>query len=109
MAGLRPDARIRLKLAAALQFAYIWLMAGFFTGTLVLLGPVRWLTSVGRSTGWPQRMEDLAVSVLIILYVILSALLSWWLLGKVRRSEKSALRFGIPFAATVLALGALLP
>src|SRR5436190_1767652 len=36
------------KLIPAATFCYVWLMVGFFTGTLVLIGPAGWLASGQR-------------------------------------------------------------
>ena len=58
-------------------FCYVWLMLGFLTGTLVLLGPVRWLTNILRSRGYAQTTENLAIDCLIVVYVATSARLSY--------------------------------
>ncbi len=71
----RVPARAYLKPVAT--FCYVWLMVGFFTGTLVLLGPVRWLTVAVRNAGWQQSNEDLAVRSVIAIYVVASACAAW--------------------------------
>ena len=48
-------------------FCYVWLMLGFLTGTLVLLGPVRWLTDILRSRGYAETTENIAVDCVIVL------------------------------------------
>lgn len=48
-----------------LLFAYVWLMVGFATGTLVLLGPARWVTSAIAAPG----AERAAMLLVILLYV----------------------------------------
>lgn len=58
-----------------LLFAYVWLMVGFATGTLVLLGPARWVTSAMATPG----MERAAMLLVILLYVAASFLLALWL------------------------------
>src|SRR5947207_1670558 len=46
---------MRKRLLPAATFCYVWLMVGFFTGTLVLVGPAGWLANALRARGWPQR------------------------------------------------------
>lgn len=90
-------------LKPAATFCYVWLMLGFFTGTLLLLGPVGWLTAAVRARSWEQRAEDLLVDAIIALYVIASAGLAWRL---VRRMDRCQTRRGwlvIPAAMTIAA------
>ncbi len=85
-------------------FAFVWLMVGFSTGTSTLLGPVGWITSVGRSGGWSQRLEDAVVAVVIVLYVLVSALIAAGLTRVVVATPHRHVRLGVP-ALTVLAAG----
>lgn len=52
--------------------ALFWLMIGFSVGTGVLLGPVRKMTFYLRSNGWNPAVEDIVVSVIIGLYIIVT-------------------------------------
>ncbi len=79
------------------RFAYVWLMVGFALGTLTLLGPVRWITGSLRARGTGEGVEDIAVMVVIGLFVVGSAVLSWAL---ARRSERAG-RIG---SASILVL-----
>lgn len=48
-----------------LLFAYVWLMVGFATGTVVLLGPARWVTEAFDSA----TAERIAMLVVILAFV----------------------------------------
>ena len=54
-------------------FGYTWLMIGFATGTLTLLFPVRWLTNLLRQHGAPATFENFVMTVVILLFLVLSA------------------------------------
>lgn len=94
------------RLIVSLVFAYLWLMAGFFTGTLVLLGPVQWLASFSRGKGWPQTTENLLVRVAIALFIIGSALLAVWLTRLTLRKKTRAAKACFPLLTTALAAAA---
>lgn len=83
-------------------FLYMWLMVGFVTGTMTLLGPVRWLTTRFRAAGWPG--ESAAVITVIVLYVAASLLVTRWLYKRAARSPRRGTRVAIPAALTVAAL-----
>lgn len=89
--------------AIVLAFLYMWLMIGFFLGTLVLIGPVRWLTSAVRQSGAGQSLENPLVIALVVVYVLFSA----WLAFRTSRaawiSTNPMTRFGLPVIATLLA------
>lgn len=95
------------KIFTALLFLYLWLMVGFFAGTLTLIGPVRWTTSLIRAWGLSQSTEDLIVKVIIALYVLLSIVISLWLVKIVKHIQKREIRIGIVLIVTLLAAGAL--
>ncbi len=83
-------------------FCYVWLMLGFLTGTLVLLGPVRWLTNILRSRGFAASTENIAVVCVIVLYVATSALLARWLVRRTSRCS-ARIRIAVPSALTIAA------
>lgn len=89
--------------AVLLTFLYMWLMVGFFAGTAVLLGPVKWVTSALEAANWSQSGEDLMLKGVILAYVVMSVLASRWLVQRMYRSERRPVRLGIPMMATVLA------
>src|SRR5688572_3300910 len=84
-------------------FCYVWLMVGFFLGTLVLLGPVGWLTAAIRARGWEQHSEDLAVNSVILMYVVSSALIALWLVRRINRCQTRRARLMIPATVTMAA------
>ncbi len=92
----------RSSLKGAATFCYVWLMLGFFSGTLVLLGPVRWLTSALRDRGYPQRIEDVSILGVIAVYVGGSALVSWWVVRRMSRCG-ARVRIAVPTLLTVAA------
>jgi protein tyrosine phosphatase (PTP) superfamily phosphohydrolase (DUF442 family) len=97
----RPPLRAHLRPVAT--FCYVWLMVGFFTGTLVLLGPVRWMTTAIRARRWEQGNEDLAVQAVIVLYVIGSALIAGWLVRRINGCRTRRARMAIPLSVTMAA------
>jgi protein tyrosine phosphatase (PTP) superfamily phosphohydrolase (DUF442 family) len=84
-------------------FLYVWLMVGFFTGTVVLVGPVKWITGAVRAAGWAQEWEDTLLKGVILAYVVASLFATRWLVGRIWRSRPGPARFGIPLVATLLA------
>lgn len=55
-----------------LLFLYTWLAVGFASGTVTLLGPVRWVTTAMRDGGASGLAERAAVVAIIAAYVSLS-------------------------------------
>lgn len=55
-------------------FLYYWLCLGFFMGTLVLMGPVRWLAVYARAHDLGASKEKALVFILIGLLALVSAL-----------------------------------
>lgn len=88
-------------------FLYLWLMVGFFTGTLTLLGPVRWLTAWGRTRGWSQGAEDVLVGGLILVFVAASVVIARMLVRLTLRTRHRSLAVAIPVLVTLLSAGAL--
>jgi protein tyrosine phosphatase (PTP) superfamily phosphohydrolase (DUF442 family) len=81
-------------------------MVGFFSGTLVLLEPVQWLSSHARQAGWPQGRENGLVMAIIALYVGGSALVTACIIGVVRRA-RLAVRVAAFAVCTAAAAGTL--
>lgn len=98
---MSPLASPRIRRFGA--FCYIWLMLGFFTGTLLLVGPVRWLTAFLRQGGFEQRTEDAVMIGVIALFVIASALAAWLIFRRVNRCATRPGRMVLPAALTVCA------
>lgn len=98
---------MRKRLTSFSAYCYIWLMVGFFFGTLVLVGPVRLLTSAMRTRGWSERAEDLAMIGVIAAYVLASALIAWWLYRRVSACRTRRARVAIPATLTIAAAACL--
>lgn len=84
-------------------FCYIWLVLGFFTGTLLLVGPVRWITAYFRTGGFGQSTEDWAMIGVILLFVAISALLAWLVVRQMGRCETRRTRLAFPVLLTAAA------
>lgn len=61
-------------------FCFIWLCAGFTTGTFILIYPVHWITDYSSLNDWSSSRENITIKFVILLFVILSFLLSVTLL-----------------------------
>lgn len=88
---------------AVAVFFYLWLMIGFFTGTVLLVGPMRWVTEMVRAARWPQRWENLLVWAIIVAYVAASLFVTRWVSTALWRARSRVARVSIPGAVTVLA------
>ncbi len=87
-------------------FLFLWLMAGFSTGTSTLVGPVRWVTTLLRSSETGPEVEKWIVRAIILLYVLGSAVIAVWLTRVSLRTSHRHLRFGIPALALLAAASA---
>lgn len=83
-------------------FLYVWLMVGFATGTVTLLGPVRWITAALRGSTWSSHENPVMVFV-ILSYIALSFFLAKLLTALIRRSRSLPVRVGVPGAVTAAA------
>ncbi len=79
-------------------FLCTWLAVGFASGTLTLLGPVRWITTAMRAGGATAVAERVAVVSIIAVYVSLSFALSV-LLTRVAMGGGGWRRFAVPLGA----------
>lgn len=80
----------------------LMLPVGFALGTLVLLGPVRWITSLLRNNGAPAIVESLSVISIILALVLVTAAIGWALSGAIIQG-RSAARIVIPLLAIAAA------
>lgn len=87
-------------------FLYVWLMLGFTTGTLLLVGPVRWITAYFRSAG-RESGENAAMVGVIVSFVIVSALLAWFAVKQMGRVRSRAAAFSVPAVLTCAAIACL--
>ena len=83
-------------------FLYVWLMVGFATGTLTLLGPARWVTSGLRRIGWGGQENGVMILV-ILAFVVASFLIARALTALIRKARTRQVRFGVPGIATLAA------
>lgn len=97
----------RARLSRLATFCYVWLVLGFFSGTLLLIGPVRWITTYLRTGGFRQGTEDGVMIGVIVLFVILSALLAWIVVRQMGRCATRRARLSYPIVLTVAAAFAL--
>ena len=88
-------------------FGYLWGTLGFFAGTLVLTGPVRWVTGALRGRQAAQSTEDLLVRGVIVLLVVGTGWVAWRLTPRVLNRDGRRPRWQIPAATTALAAAAL--
>ncbi len=87
-------------------FLFVWLLVGFFSDTLTLLGPVRWLTGAMRDGGFSDGSERAAVLTVIGAYVASSFFFSLWTTRRVAASSRIVVRGGVPLALLAAAIGA---
>ena len=85
-------------------FGYLWLTVGFFTGTLTLLGPVRWITEMLRNAGYTQTIENGVVRVVMVVFVAFSALLAFQFTRWVGATQKRHVKIGIRLIAFIFSL-----
>ena len=86
------------------SFLYLWLMVGIVFGTFVLLVPVRWILAGMKRFGLEQALQNLVLIVVILAYVILSAIFARWLQRRMLGTRNGLFRYGIPAVATALAV-----
>jgi len=87
-------------------FLCTWLAVGFASGTLTLLGPVRWVTTAMRDGGASAFAERLAVVAIIATYVLLSFIVSVALV-KVAVRRGGWRRYAVPSGAWLAAAACL--
>lgn len=84
-------------------FCYVWLVLGFFSGTLLLVGPVRWITAYLRGGGYRQGTEDSVMIGVIVLFIALSAVLAWLVVRQMGRCSTRRTRLIYPVTLTIAA------
>ena len=99
-------ARVRPGAGTVLgTFFYMWLLVGLVLGTAVLVGPVRLITEGMGRVGWEQSSQDHVLIVVILLYLVLSLLLTRWIVGIMFRARNRNTRWGIAAVFTLVAAG----
>lgn len=84
-------------------FFYMWILVGLVLGTAVLIGPVRLITEGMGEAGWEQSSQDHVLIVVILLYLVLSLLLTRWIVGIMFRARNRNTRWAIAGVFTLLA------
>ena len=84
------------RLRGTALFLLLWATSGFALGTLVLLGPVRWLTDAMRAAGAGSGLEDAVIAGVILVFVAVSAAVAFWLFRRVREAGRAVVRLGVP-------------
>ncbi|HZE09453.1 MAG TPA: hypothetical protein VE110_11930 [Gemmatimonadaceae bacterium] len=99
------SARVRPGAGTALgTFFYMWLLVGLVLGTIVLVGPVRYITQGMGRAGWEQSSQDHVLIVVILLYLVLSLVVTRWIVGIMFRARSRNTRWGIAAIFTLLAV-----
>src|SRR5438105_7392231 len=83
----------------------MWLLVGLVLGTAVLVGPVRLVTEGMGRAGWEQSSQDHVLIVVILLYLVLSLLLTRWIVGVMFRARNRNTRWAIAAVFTLLGAG----
>jgi hypothetical protein len=83
----------------------MWLLVGLVLGTAVLVGPVRLITEGMGRARWEQSSQDHVLIVVILLYLVLSMLLTRWIVGAMFRARNRNTRWAIAAVFTLLAAG----
>ena len=81
----------------------MWILVALVLGTAVLIGPVRLITEGMGGAGWEQSSQDHVLIVVILLYLVLSLLLTRWIVGIMFRARSRNTRWAIAAVFTLLA------
>jgi len=83
----------------------MWLLVGLVLGTAVLIGPVRLITEGMGEAGWEQSSQDHVLIVVILIYLVISLLLTRYIVGIMFRARNRNTRLAIAAVFTLLAAG----
>ena len=86
----KPD----LSPKAIALLLYYWLCTGFTLGTLILMGPVRWLATYARAHDWGESKEKALVFIFIGILITVSFLCARLLAAKTAAAGKSSIKAG---------------
>src|SRR4051812_20120366 len=98
------NAMIRSRGVRVGSLMYVWLVVGFVLGTLVLLFPVRWLTTALHSRGASQGIENLSVMLLVLVYIAASLMIAVRVNRYVCNHPRRRTRWTIVGLATMVAM-----
>lgn len=88
-------------------FAFIWLNIGFALGFTFLIGPVRWAATYSRENNFSDSTESRLVKVVILLFVIVSFIISMLLATGTIKAKAKVTRILIPVICLALGSAAL--
>lgn len=97
----------KLTFKNTVTFLFLWLMSGFFLGTLTLMGPVRWAATFFRSSNFDGDYENLVVKIIIMMFVISSFFIAVFLTRVISNAVVRFPKIAIPIIISVLAVSAL--
>lgn len=97
-------ARVRPGTGTVLgTFFYMWVLVGFVLGTAILLGPIRVIAQKMGSAGWASGAGYRTLVIVVLIYLVLSLLLTRWIVGKMFRARHRNTRWAIAAVFTILA------
>ena len=82
-----------------------WLMNGYVLGTVLLMGPVRWIANYSKTQNWSQTTEDIFVKIAITLLGILSFIISLFMTRSFLRLESILKRIILITIPLILSAG----
>lgn len=74
-------------------FIALWLFWGFFLGTLLLFGPLRWTVDYGRGNAWSNQQETSSVVLYITILLIISFVISLISTNAIMNGNKFSTKF----------------
>ncbi|MFL5594340.1 MAG: hypothetical protein ACJ785_06990 [Gemmatimonadaceae bacterium] len=97
-------ARVRPGAGTVLgTFFYMWVLVGLLLGTALLLGPLRLITEGMDQAEWGRSSQDRTLIGLVLLYLVLSLVLTRWIVGLMFRTRNRNTRWTIAAVFTLLA------
>ncbi|MFL5528854.1 MAG: hypothetical protein ACJ791_05770 [Gemmatimonadaceae bacterium] len=101
---LSTTARVRPGAGTVLgTFFYMWVLVGLLLGTALLLGPFRLITEAMDRAGWGHSSQDRTLIAVLLLYLILTLILTRWIVGVMFRTRNRNTRWTIAAVFTLLA------
>ncbi|GAB4187280.1 MAG: hypothetical protein Tsb0015_05790 [Simkaniaceae bacterium] len=85
-------------------FSFFWLFLGFSIGLSTLFGPIRWISDFFKAREVDYFIENRIVRILIVLYVVITALIAAWFV-RFWRKPRQKLHVKIFIILFVLASG----
>src|SRR3989339_1870809 len=96
-----------LSFKNVLMLLLFWFMNGYVLGTVLLMGPVRWIVDYSKTQNWSQSAEDIIIKIVMVLLLILSFILSLFMTRSFLRSDsvfKRVMLFLFPLIFSAVAV-----